>query len=684
MKPKLALILILITSNISLSSQNCTNYVDLFMCTANDNGQLDPAATVPWGMIKLGPDTDPGNHSGYNYYSTKISGFSHNRIGGVGCSGAGGNLRILPGTGSITGISLSFKKETEKAAPGYYSVEFENGITAKLTATNQTGFHRYMFPASDSAFLRFDLKSSFADFIAADYEQINERELVVTVSAKNVCNVGRYTVHYHIWCDKNLTAISENDLILTSYFKTMADEQIQLKVTVSPISRDDARAEWESGTRQLTFDQAKDRAAQRWEQLLSRIIVEGKEEYKTLFYTHLYHTLLNPVQSENREHQFQGTDGNIHTADDYTHYDCWSMWDNFRNKFSLYAIIIPDVSRDIARSLVDLYRFGKPCWSGYYEPVPTVRTEHTVVTLLDLYRRGITDFDISPVYQKLCAEITNQFDKTPDKKLELCYDYWAMAQFAKILDKEDDYQLFMAKAQEYKPVWKKYFLTITDKSDIMHGDGLYEGTLWQYRWHVQFDVHGIIDMIGGKDKYVEQLSYFFDNYLYNHGNQPDIHVPFMFNFGDAPWLTQKWVNEILTKETDQYYGTHEKWDEPYTGRIYKADPEGYIPEMDDDEGTMSGWFVLSSMGMYPVLVGDPVFQMSTPIFEKIVFKLSDEKTFTILTEDFSDTSYYIKSATLSGEPFNQSYITHDQIVNGGTLVIRTSAEPNKEWGHGTD
>ncbi|MBD3338401.1 MAG: glycoside hydrolase family 92 protein, partial [Candidatus Lokiarchaeota archaeon] len=167
-------------------------------------------------------------------------------------------------------------------------------------------------------------------------------------------------------------------------------------------------------------------------------------------------------------------------------------------------------------------------------------------------------------------------------------------------------------------------------------------------------------------------------------NQPDIHVPFMFNFGDAPWLTQKWVNEILTKETVQYYGTHEKWDEPYTGRIYKADPEGYIPEMDDDEGTMSGWFVLSSMGMYPVLVGDPVFQLSTPIFDKIMIRLANQKTFTIVTENFSNTSYYIKSATLNGEPFNQSYITHDQIVNGGTLVIRTSTEPNKEWGRGVE
>jgi len=321
-----------------------------------------------------------------------------------------------------------------------------------------------------------------------------------------------------------------------------------------------------------------------------------------------------------------------------------------------------------------------PYWAGYQEPVPTVRTEHTVITLLDLYRRGVTDFDIAVLYNKLMAEINNISSDSPDKKLEKSYDLWALAQFAKILDKEEDHRLLMTECLQYKQVWKQKFLPITEKSDIMHGDGLYEGTLWQYRWHVPFDVEGMIEMIGGKEKYTEQLEYFFDHDLYNHGNQPDIHVPFMFNFGSKPWLTQKWVNRILTKNMYQWYGTHEKWEKPYHGRIYKAEPAGYIPEMDDDEGTMSAWYVLSSAGLYPVLVGEPVFQLSSPVFDRILFNLENGKTFEIVTENFSDTHFYIQSATLNGNPFNQTWISQEDILKGGKLVFKLSDTPNTSFG----
>jgi len=190
----------------------------------------------------------------------------------------------------------------------------------------------------------------------------------------------------------------------------------------------------------------------------------------------------------------------------------------------------------------------------------------------------------------------------------------------------------------------------------------------------------MIEMIGSKEKYSEQLEYFFENNLYNHGNQPDIHAPFMFNYGNKPWLTQKWVNKILTKDLYQYYGTHEKWDKPYFGRVYKTEPKGYIPEMDDDEGTMSGWYVLSSMGLYPVLVGEPVFQLSAPIFDKVVIKLNGGKTFEIATTNLSDNNFYIQSATLNGNPFNQTYIDHKDIMSGGKLIYNLSADPNQNWG----
>ena len=675
---KIQLLLLVVLSNI-ICSQPSTDYVDLFICTAGDHGQLDPAATVPFGMIKLGPDTDPGNHSGYDYNSQYIKGFSHNRIGGVGCRGAGGNLRILPGIDSPNIKYLSIDKESEYAQPSFYKVNFKNGVSAELTSTNQTGFHKYTFPKSDNAFISIDIRSSFGGTISASKEFINQNEFFVQVSAKNVCGVGRYNVFYHVWTNKPIRDIVELDGKFYYTFETKLDEEILFNVTTSSISCEDAKLEWEAETKGISFDKVKKSGLNKWEELLSRIEVEGKEEYKKIFYTHLYHIFLNPVKSENRKKEFKATNGETHISDGYEHYDSWSMWDNFRNKFSLYALLIPDVSNDIANSLIDLYKYGKANWSGYNEP-PTVRTEHSIITLLDLYKRGITDFDIQPLYKRLSSEISNVFDKTPDTKLELSYDYWALAQFAKILGRESDYELFKDKSQEYKKVWREYFLTINNKSDIMHGDGLYEGTLWQYRWHVQHDIDGIIEMIGSSEKYTEQLEYFFNNHLYNHGNQPDIHVPFMFNYGTKPWLTQKWVNKILTKDMTQYYGTHEKWDQPYYGRIYKSEPEGYIPEMDDDEGTMSGWYVLSAMGLYPVTVGEPIFQISAPIFDKITISLENGNKFIIKTNNLSNENYYIDSVSLNGKNHTKSFINHKDLSSGGTLEFNLSNKPNKNWG----
>jgi len=527
----------------------------------------------------------------------------------------------------------------------------------------------------------FDTGSSFGGTISSTKTILNENEFNARVSAKNVCGVGRYTVYYHVWCNKELNIVREDDDQFFVRFDTGENEVIRLQVTASPISVEDAREEWDAQTKTLAFQEVRQQGLEKWEKLLSRVEVEGKEEYKRLFYTHLYHIFLSPVRTENRLNEFRATNGEIHKAGDYEHYHGWEIWGNYRNKYSLYSLLVPGITSDIATSLVDLYRYGKARrFMGFYEPVPTVRTEFIIVTLLDIYRRGIRDFDILPAYQRLSAEINNLPRNSADKEIEYRYHLWALGQFAKILGRDDDYELYMEKAHEYKGTWKEVFLPITDKSDVMHADGLYEGTYWQYRWNVPFDIEGIIEMIGGKEKYTEQLEYFFNNHLYTHGNQTDLRVPFMFNYSEKPWLTQKWVNKILTKEMVQYYGTHQKWDTPYVGRIYKDDPEGYIPEMDDDMGGMSSWYVLGAMGFYPVLVGEPVFQLSTPIFEKITIHLDDNREFVIKANGVNDERYYIQGATLNGKEYNKSYINHTDLVSGGTLEYEVSSEPNKEWG----
>ncbi len=666
--------------NISGFSQSVNDYVDLFICTAGDHGQLDPAACVPFGMVKLGPDTYPVNHSGYNYQAEYITGFSHNRVGGVGCKGVGGNIRILPGVGELVSKSL-YVKSTEKAEPGYYEVTFNNGIQAQLAATNHTGIHNYTFPESNEAFIRIDYKSSFDKLIHAEYQLDNNTEITGSVAAKNVCGRGRYTVFFHLESNKPFERYEEIDGVLYAFFKTNENEEVTLEVTLSPISPQQAKKDKKATLEGKSFDDVKQAASKKWEDLLGRIELEGKEEYKKIFYTHLYHIFLNPVNSTSTDGEYRGTDGRVYKAEGYTHYDSWSIWDNFRNKFSLYSVLIPEITGDIGRSMVDLYRSGKSKWASHFEPTPTVRTEHSSLVLLDMYKRGIEGIDLESIYTDIEFETSYHQAFSPDMALEIAYDYWGLAQIANILGKQKDHTLFMDRAMEYKKVWKKHFLTLEEDADSMHARGLYEGTIWQYRWHVQFDVDGIIEMIGGKEKYLYDLEFFFDNDLYNHGNQPDIHVPFMFNFGGAPWLTQKWVNKILAKEDMvQYYGTHGKWEKPYIGRVYKAEPKGYIKEMDDDEGTMSAWYVLSSMGMYPVLVGEPEFQLSAPVFEKVTIHLESGKTFEIVCKNISDENFYIQSTRLNGKEFNQSFIPHNSIMDGGKLTYYLSDKPNKKWG----
>ena len=314
--------------------------------------------------------------------------------------------------------------------------------------------------------------------------------------------------------------------------------------------------------------------------------------------------------------------------------------------------------------------------------MPTVRTEHTLITLLDFYKRGIQDFEIAPLYKKELAEINNIEETSPDKILENSYDYWALSEFANLLKLPEDQKVLRNESQEYRSTWIKYFSKMNENSDVMHGDGLYEGTIWQYRWHVQFDIRGLIELIGGRDSLAKELEYFFENNLYNHGNQPDLHAPFLFNYSSKPWLTQKWVNRILTKEMTQYYGTHEKWEEPYIGKIYKTDPKGFIPEMDDDEGTMSSWFVLASLGLYPVEVGKPEFQITTPIFRKVTINLNNGKKLEIGAPDINENNFYIQEVFLNGNKLKSTSVNHSNLKDGSKIKFILSSVPNPKWGTG--
>ena len=602
-----------------------TPYVDPMIGTAGDRGQLSPAASVPFGMVRLGPDTVIRSHSGYDYNFSHLSGFSHTRIDGVGCNGVGGDIRILPGTGEEPVATLEMDKETEIAEAGYYAVDLIDGsqrIGVALSVTSHAGLHRYRFPEGVAPVLSIAFNDPMTRLVESSWSANDTGDgLDGWVSAANVCNEGAYTLYFSMKFSRPWTSIetasgSQGGEDALVRFEASDTQVLSVKIGLSSVDSTEAAADRDLEIPDWDLDLVRENAREAWREMLAKIECEGNQEVKTLFYSMLYRVLLTPADITTHSGIYRGTDGEIHQADGFRRYHGWSLWDTYRNKFALISLIDPTRSEDIMQSLVGLYLEGKLDWSTEHEPYPNVRTEHAAALLLDARRKHLDGFRLENAFEAIVEEAAELPMDSPDKQLESAYDFWVIAQLAKILGKTNIYNEYLARASEVETLWTDIFKTMGEDADVMHARGLYEGTLWQYRWAMVHDIEGMIELDGGTEAFLSNLTQFFGEELYNHGNEPDLHVPFLFNYVGQPWKTQDLVRSLLVEEVNQWYGTHEKWSEPYHGRIYRVDPEGLIPEMDDDDGTMSAWFVWAALGMYPVTIGHPVVVLSTPLFEK--------------------------------------------------------------------
>lgn len=652
------------------------DYVDPFICTGSDHGQTDPAAAVPFGMVKPAPDTDPLGHSGYDYDAHEILGFSNTRFSGVGCRGVGGNLRVLPfiGLNSPYPNPQHIKKDTEQAQPGYYSVQLENGIKAELTALRQIAFHRYTFPENDTVGLTIDLTSSLSKFYGEEHQIRKDGLITGEVSGANVCDKGKYTFYYALSVNvENYSIVEEGGKISLS-FKTLRNQEVELRCAISTVSRQNALQNLQL-SKNKRFDEVKEEARQAWADLLSVVDVESEnDEHKTLFYTHLYHILQTPFQIQDADGSFKGSDGETYNANGNSQYHGWSIWDTFRTKLPLLSLLYPDHYKDIVNSIGKLYHQGKDDWATDKEPFITVRTEHASIVLLEAHKKGLLPFSLKSIYLQLREEAAQLPFETPDNMLESSYDLWALSQIAKEIGQTRDFRKYRKQAYQYKKTWKEKFLTMDESSDVMHGDGLYEGTLWQYRWLVPYDIKGIQKLMGGKKEFEEQLDYFFQNGLFNIGNQPDIQVPYLYAYTNSPWKTQELVNRLITKETNNWYGTHKKWETPSTRKIFMPTPHGYIKEMDDDAGTMSAWFICSALGLYSVFPGSTDLAITTPLFENITIKTAGGPL-QIMANGLSNENIFIQNVSWNGSPINSSIIDFNLIANGGVLRIELGNTP---------
>lgn len=645
--------------------------VNLFIGTANDFGQLAPGATVPFGMLQVCPDSNPRRHAGYDFEVSRISGISINRLSGVGGRGCGGNVSLMP---DAVGDSVCIVKSTEHACPGYYETMLSNGVQVRLTATHRMAVERYAFPETVAPVLLLNPAASFDRVHRADYEVVSPELLEGCVIARNTCGRGRYHLYYRLHTDRPFQADTLADgRVRLSFDLDKSRREVEVRIVVSTGLKDALDVLSDTDVWQQDFATLRADAAEQWSEVLGRVRVEGTPELQTLFYTSLYRVFHSPFKvTDEKVKTYLGTDGKKHEASWGDYYSSWSLWDTYRTKFPLITMLMPEQSKAIMASLAQLYTMRKEDWSTPYECVPTVRTEHAIATLLDALRKGVVSKKVlKKAYPGMVEEVGRLSLKSPDQCLEAASDFWALGELARELGKKADSQRWTRRGvQIFDSIWPKAFETIDPTYAKMRGNGLYQGTRWQYRWAAPMFLDRMKAIVGER-QLQEQLHTFFVERLYNQGNEPDIHVPFLFGRLGQPRKTGAVVRELLLDSIVHRYGGNDAYPQPFVGRAFRNAPRGYCPEMDEDDGTMSAWFVFAAMGLYPLVVGEPVYEVFSPVFDRIELQpgRAGAEKIVIRTAGRTHLRQDLQRVTWNGQELKHFQIDHAQLSRGGELVF---------------
>lgn len=670
----LCFFLIVLSVKIKVLGQQPADYTNVFLGTSGDHGQLSPAASAPFSMLSIVPQTYPHIHTGYEYYAKEFLGFAHSCMEGVGCRGSGGNILIKPFLGDDYKACL-LERASQSAGPGFYEVRFSNGISAAFAVDGRYGIHRYSFPKGQKG-VYIDLAHTLANGFVEEEHRISKDTLRGWVEAGTTCSVGRYRLYFCLYFDKPVSWEKTGDHGLVAMLPPGATDA-QIRISLSSVSESYAEASIGSDS----FEALKNRGRNIWNGTLGRVKVSGSKERTALFYSLLYRAVQSPYRISEPDGQYRATDGTLQSASD-TLYNGWSVWDNYGTQLPLLSLLYPEKYKGMVRSLASLYRFGKKDYATQHEPSNTVRAEHTIVVLLDAYRKGYP-VDFAAILDSLKKEADHLDFSHPDKALESSYDLWAFSEILSILGKDDLSRVYRQKALEYKNYWNRDFKDLT-KNDVdrMQARGMYQGTIWQYRWLVPYDVAGLKELAGGEQPFIQQLDTFFGKDYYSHANEPDIKAPVLYDATGEPWKSQYLMHKIATDTMIQFYfNDNARGVDSYIGPVYKNQPQALLQTMDDDAGAMSSWFVFSACGLFPACVGYPVYYLNVPLFRTVTFSLPQGKTFTIRTENFSGSNCYIKGIDLNGKQWDKDYITQQDILSGGTLTIYASDKPakDKKW-----
>lgn len=710
---------------LSLSSlaQQPADYVNTFIGGAA-NGHTFPGACVPFGMIQASPSTGAVGWqycAEYVHTDKRIWGFSQTHLNGTGCLDLG-DILVMPSTARSErkDYHSDFRKETESARPGYYTVFLDEvGARAELTCTPHVAYHRYTFERTDSAALLVDLQHGPA---------WNEQLYREHVKACEVNWEDDHTLSGHVrtslWVDQDvyfvmtfdrsmkrienlpLSPTERGNRMLVS-FDLKNGEQLGVKIALSSATIDGARRNLAAELPGWDFEETSRKAYDSWNKLLSRIKVEGTREDKTNFYTAFYHALIQPNNIADVDGTYRNAKGELARSEDKTFYSTFSTWDTYRAAHPFYTLAMPEMVDPMVRSLVSQAEVQGhlPIWTLWGKENYCMIANHSVSIIAEAYHKGFRGFDAERAYEavkrtqtvshkeKSFWEPYMQYGYLPcdivknenvSITLESVYDDYAAADMARLMGKKEDAAYFSRRAGFYKNLfdpetkfmrprlsdgsWKKPFHPAAIGHAESAGGDYTEGNAWQYTWHVQHDVPGLIKLFGGSKPFLQKLDSLFtvtltDNYLpdvtgligqYAHGNEPSHHVAYLYALAGSPSRTQELVREIVETQ-------------------YLPTPDGLCGN--DDCGQMSAWYMLSSMGFYPV---DPVsarYVIGAPQLPKVSLSLPGGKTFTMVAEGLSKANKYVKAVYLNGKRVKGCYIEHNDIVKGGTLRFVMTDQP---------
>lgn len=710
--------------------------------------QLSPDTdTIPYAVNgKYNPDVYK-YCAGYQYDDKTIVGFSHTHFSGTGHSDLGdflimpttGDLQLNPGTASDpdSGYRSRFSHTNENAEAGYYSVLLDDyNIKAELTATARVGMHQYTFPKAGKNHVILDLMSGLYNYddknvwtfvrvendtLVTGYRQTNgwarTRKVYFAMAFnKAIVEYGRerqdkqpYKGFWRRFDEtRNFPEIAGEKIRMYFDFDLKADEKLKIKLAISPVSSEGAVQNMKGEIPGWNFEQVRENASNAWNKELNKIVIasDDKDE-NTNFYTAMYHAFLGPTEYMDLDGTYMGLDMNVHQADGFTNYTSFSLWDTYRALHPLFNVLQPKRNSDMVRSMMAHYDQSVhkmlPIWSHYANENWCMIGYHSVSVIADAIVKGNVDFDAEHALNA-CVQTarTGYYDglqyymhmgyvpedkngASVSKTLEYAYDDWAIAQAAKKLGKQDIYEEFMKRSENYSNVYdsKSGFMRprLSDgsfKADFdemdTHGQGFIEGNSWNYSLYVPHDPAKMIDLMGGKELFTQRLDSLFTMELpdeffentedisregiignYVHGNEPSHHVAYLYNWTDAPWKSQDKIRMILKEK-------------------YKTGADGLSGN--DDFGQMSAWYIFSTLGFYPVAPGSEDYALGSPAIKEATLHLDNGNMFKITAINQSEKNVYVEKVELNGQELSTPFISHNDVMSGGDLTFYMSNQPN--------